>query len=86
MRLGVLLCLVAVAIAANAWFFVVKPVDVKGVQVERAVVESSITNSRAGTVKARERAHLSPELGGRVVAVPFDKGAVVKKGQILLQQ
>jgi HlyD family secretion protein len=84
-RLGVLIGVVVIAMVAKNWFFVQEPVEVKGVQVERAVVEESITNSRAGTVKARQRAHLSAELGGRVVAVPFDKGATVKKGQILLQ-
>ncbi len=84
-RLGVLIGLVVIAIVAKDWYFAEKPVDVKGVQVERAVVEESITNSRAGTVKARQRAHLSAELGGRVVAVPFEKGAMVKAGQILLQ-
>ena len=84
-RLGVLIILAMVALVIRDRFFVQTPIEVKGVQVERAVVEESITNSRAGTVKARQRAHLSAELGGRVVAVPFAKGSFVKKGQILLQ-
>lgn len=48
-------------------------------------MEETITNSRAGTVKARQRAHLSSEVGGRVVAVPHDKGDRVKKGDLLLR-
>lgn len=66
-------------------FIVREPVVVKGVRVERAVVEETITNSRAGTVKARQRAHLSAEVGGRVTRVPFKKGQTVHEGQVLLQ-
>ncbi len=67
------------------WVWVTEPVEVQGVQVERGLFEETITNSRAGTVKARQRAHLSAEIGGRVVAVPFGKGDQVKKGDLLLK-
>lgn len=60
-----------------------------GIDVEVAVarvgrVEQTITNSRAGTVKAKLRARLSPESGGRVVAIPKRKGEAVRAGDVVL--
>jgi HlyD family secretion protein len=55
------------------------------VAAERGLVEETVTNSRAGTVKARRRAKLAPETGGRVVALPRRRGARVKKGDLLLR-
>ena len=59
------------------------PVDVA--TAERGKVEQTVTNSRAGTVKARRRAKLSPQEGGRVVALPKRKGDRVKSGDVLLE-
>ena len=80
-----LVSIVVVALALNAWVFTPEPIEVKVVLVETGLVEETITNSRAGTVKARQRAHLSSEVGGRVVTVPYDKGDRVQKGDLLLQ-
>jgi HlyD family secretion protein len=44
-----------------------------------------VTNTRAGTVKARLRASLSPQLGGRVVELPHGKGERVAQGALLLR-
>ena len=83
--LFVLVGIVVVALVLKAWIFTPDPAVVKVVRVETGLVEETITNSRAGTVKARQRAHLSSEVGGRVVAVPHDKGDRVQKGDLLLQ-
>ena len=48
-------------------------------------VEESVTNSRAGTVKARRRATLSPEVGGRVRELPARKGMRVRQGDVLMR-
>ena len=40
--------------------------------VERGRVESTLTNSKAGTVRARLRSRLTAETGGRVVEVPVE--------------
>ena len=48
-------------------------------------VEESVTNSKAGTVKSRRRATLSPEVGGRVAQLPARKGARVKTGDVLMR-
>jgi HlyD family secretion protein len=48
-------------------------------------VEETVTNTRAGTIKVRERSRLSPQIGGRVVALPHAKGDRVEKGDLLLK-
>jgi len=82
------LALVGLALAAVALRTTVcapDPIPVRVALVERDRVEQTITNSRAGTVKARRRARLSPQEGGRVIALPKDKGDRVAKGDLLLE-
>ncbi len=62
-----------------------EPIPVRVVRVEPARVESTITNSKAGTVRARRRAKISAEVGGRVVALAHREGDVVEKGELLVQ-
>ena len=61
------------------------PVPVDVATVARGTVEQTVTNSRAGTVKARRRAKLSPQEGGRVVALPKRKGDHVRAGEVVLE-
>ena len=77
--------LVGVGYVVNTWFLAPEPIPVSIVQVERGRVEETVTNSRAGTIKARQRASLSPEIGGRVITIPHRKGSQVKKQDILLR-
>ena len=81
----VLLLLLAGAVALRLTVFRAKPVEVEVARVERGEVEETVTNTRAGTVKARNRTKLSPQVGGRVTALPFAKGAKVPAGALLLQ-
>jgi HlyD family secretion protein len=62
-----------------------KPVEISAYRVARGKVEQTVTNSKAGTVKARKRANLSSEIGGRVVYLDAHEGKKVKKGQLLLK-
>ncbi len=73
---------VAAVIALRACREPVITVEVS--RVERGRVEQIATNSRAGTVEARRRAKLSPELGGRVVRVAR-AGDRVTKGELVLE-
>jgi HlyD family secretion protein len=84
-RLAVLAAIVAVAIGARAWFLKPDPVEVMTARVEHGTVEETITNTRAGTVKAHRRTRLSPESGGMAKSIPFDEGDLVKKGDVLLK-
>jgi len=61
------------------------PVPVTVFRVAPGRVEESVTNSKAGTVKTRRRAALSPEIGGRIELLPIRKWDRVKKGQLLVR-
>jgi HlyD family secretion protein len=60
-------------------------VAVRTARVERGVVEETVTNTRAGTVKVRKRASLSPQMGGLVVGLPHREGSQVRAGDLLLR-
>ncbi len=62
-----------------------EPVAVQVARVDRGTVEETVANTRAGTVKARLRARLSPQTGGLVVRLPHREGARVEKGDLLLE-
>jgi len=61
-----------------------EPIPVRTATVGRGVIDSTVTNSKAGTVRARQRAHLSTEIGGRVVEITHREGDVVAQGELLL--
>jgi HlyD family secretion protein len=60
------------------------PVEVRTAVVERGAVERTATNTRAGTVAARRRARVSPEVGGPVAELPRREGDRVEAGEVLL--
>jgi HlyD family secretion protein len=62
-----------------------KEIPVAVFRAESGRVEETVTNSRAGTVKSRRRASLSPETGGRVAELPVRKGAAVRTGDVILR-
>src|SRR5262245_13835584 len=84
-RLAILAGLVLAAIALRRTVFAPKPLPVTATLAERGRVESTVSNSRAGTVKARRRAQLSPEVGGRVLAITRREGERVRAGEVLLR-
>jgi HlyD family secretion protein len=79
--------LIVIAAAVALRFTVLKPdgVAVRTATVERGVVEETITNTRAGTVKVRLRASLSPQMGGLVIELPHREGSRVAAGDLLLR-
>lgn len=79
-----LLCLTAVT-ALIWWLARPKPIAVALHTVERGKVESSIANTRAGTVEACLRTKLSPIVGGRIELLPVREGDRVRKGQLLMK-
>jgi HlyD family secretion protein len=76
---------VVVALALRATVLRRDPVKVEVARVERGTVAETVTNTRAGTVKARLRARLSPQLGGRVIELPHAKGERIERGALLLR-
>jgi HlyD family secretion protein len=83
--LVVVVAILVVAAALRLVVFRSSPVPVEVARAEMGTVEETVTNTRAGTVKARLRAKLSPQLGGRVTELPFRKGARVDAGALLLR-
>ncbi|MGE5234521.1 MAG: efflux RND transporter periplasmic adaptor subunit [Acidobacteriota bacterium] len=75
---------VLLAVALRFTVFRDRGIEVDIARAEVGTVEQTVTNSRAGTVKAKERARLSPESGGRVVAIPKRKGERVRAGEAVL--
>jgi len=51
---------------------------------ERGDIESTVVNTRAGTLKACRRALLAPPIGGQIDNMPVKKGMQVKTGDTLL--
>lgn len=62
-----------------------KPVEVVVKPVIRGVVEKTVANTRAGTVKACRRAKLSPSVGGQIALLPIREGDQVVAGTLLLE-
>ena len=80
--------LLGVAVAGGLlWVFVLSgdPVPVKAVVLGTGRVESIITNTKAGTVLARRRAKLSPQVGGRVVEIAKREGDWVERDTLLIR-
>jgi HlyD family secretion protein len=62
-----------------------KPVEILAQPVERGLVEETVANTRAGTVKACRRAKLSPSIGGQISVLSVHEGDRVESGQLLLE-
>ncbi len=61
-----------------------KPVRVSVKAADVGIVEATVANTRAGSVKARRRAKLAPAVGGRIATLSVRKGDEVKAGQLLI--
>lgn len=81
-----LLGLVIVAtLGAYVYWTRSQPVNVSVVEVDYGDVQSTVSNTRAGTVDACRRAGMSPSLGGQIASLPVREGDAVKSGQIMLE-
>jgi HlyD family secretion protein len=83
---------ILVAVALIAFFVVLRLtlfapeiVEVRTASVERGLVEETVTNTRAGTVKVRLRAELSPQIGGLVVGISSREGDRVEAGEVVVE-
>ncbi|HRY44347.1 MAG TPA: efflux RND transporter periplasmic adaptor subunit [Thermoanaerobaculia bacterium] len=84
-RGGVLLGIVAAVLLLRATLFRPDPVPVTVVAAAKGTVEETVAGSRAGTMRSRRRATLSPEVGGRVERLAVREGDRVKKGDLLVR-
>ena len=79
------LVLIALVAAAFWWIGRPKPIAVTVKEIDRGKVESSIANTRAGTVDACQRTKLSTIMGGRIEVLTIKEGDRVQKGQLLMK-
>src|SRR5262245_60250571 len=76
--------LVILLVVLRITVFREKPIEVEVVKVSRGVVEDAVTNSQAGTVKARLRARVGVDRAGRIAAIPHREGSSVRRGEPIL--
>jgi HlyD family secretion protein len=76
---------VAVLAAGIGYVSRPQPLKVGVVAAERGRVTATVSNTRAGTVDACQRAQLAPPLGGQIAGLPVREGDRVSKGAILLE-
>jgi HlyD family secretion protein len=85
LKWGIFILLGIVGLAALWFAGRAKPVAVTLSKVERGTVEATVSNTRAGTVKACRRAKMSPPAGGQISRLTVKKGQRVVAGQVLLE-
>lgn len=85
LRAVVTALLVSGALVLRRTVFAPEPVVVQTTPAALGLVESTITNSKAGTVEARRRAGLSTGTAGIVLALEVERGDRVKRGDVLLR-
>jgi len=82
---GVFLGVGVVVLASIGYYTRDQPLLVSLWKVERGNVEATVSNNRAGTVKACRRAKMSPPAGGQISKLKVKKGERVVAGQVLLE-
>ena len=82
----VIIALVVAVLAYAGWFATrPEPIEVELATIERGLVEATVVNTRAGTIKACRRAKLAPAAGGQIVKLWVKEGERVQQGQVLLE-
>lgn len=80
-----LVAVIAAGIALYTWFGKTKPVEVAVKPISYGTVQNTVSNTRAGTIKACRRAGISPPIGGQISSMPVKEGDTVKPGQLLME-
>ena len=75
----------AVVLLLRFTVFAPDKVEVRVLEVARGRVEATVTNSKAGTIRARRRAKLSTGTSGIVVELAVKRGQRVQAGELLLR-
>lgn len=84
-RMALALLVICLLGGAIWWAKRPKPIAVQVAEIDQGKVESSIANTRAGTVEACMRTKLSATMGGRIEVLAVKEGDQVKKGQLLMK-
>ncbi len=85
-KIPVILTLIAViGVTTFMWLGRTKPVEVTVKSVGYGLVQDTVANTRAGTIKACRRAGISPSIGGQIASLPVKEGDEVKAGHVLME-
>jgi len=85
-KIPVILILIAViGVTTFMWLGRTKPVEVTVKSVGYGLVQDTVANTRAGTIKACRRAGISPSIGGQIASLPVKEGDEVKAGHVLME-
>lgn len=86
MRKFISIVILAACVSLAYWYFTrSEPVSVYLTAIEKGLVEATVANTRAGTIKACQRSRLSMPIGGQVAELLVDEGDYVKAGQVLIR-
>jgi len=77
--------LVFIFVIAGYQFNQEEPIKVRLAPVSHGTVDLTVSNTRAGTVKACNRSRLSLPIGGQIAKLYVTEGDHVKKDQVLIQ-
>lgn len=81
----VLTLVVIISVTLFMWFDRTRPVEVSVQSVSIGLVQDTVANTRAGTIKACRRAGISPSIGGQIARLPVREGDEVKAGHVLME-
>lgn len=84
-KAAVIAALVLFALALMMWRMAPKPIEVSVATVGYGQVEQTVSNTRAGTIKACRRSKVSMPMGGVVDKLLVREGDHVEAGQLLLE-
>lgn len=84
-KFGIAAVAVVAALVGAFHFTRDKPVSVVVAAAEPGRVETTVANTRAGSVEACRRAKMAPAAGGRIERLPVKKGQRVATGDLLLE-
>ncbi len=77
---------VIITLVLTTWYLTrPEPLEVELATISRGMVEATVVNTRAGTVKACRRSNLAPATGGQIVRLWVHEGDRVNQGQVLLE-
>lgn len=87
MNIKVITGFILLLLATLAWFYFSgeKPIPVRLTSVSKGQVDLTVSNTRAGTIKACNRSRLSLPIGGQIAELFVSEGDHVKKDQVLIR-
>jgi HlyD family secretion protein len=81
----VLVLAVAAVVILRLTLLAPHPLDVEVFVVAPGLVEETVTNTKAGTVRVHRRSSIGVEAPGRIVELPHREGSAVAAGDVLLR-